>query len=266
MSETSSSPITDNINLSTNVTTSTQPTTPIAVEIYNKVAERYASKVDLSPWNAGLERPTTLSLLPTELKGKYVLDAACGPGFYSEYLINHGAEVLGLDVSSSMIVQYQKRIKDKAKVIEHDLSKPLTFIKNEEFDLVLSPLTLHYLPEWNSVFKEIFRILKSGALWVFSIPHPAADFYDNRKKNMDTNYFEIEYATEKWSFYGEPVIEMKIIKRPLQMLFTTLLNTGFILEKFVEAQPTERFKELAPTQFDIARKTPSFISVRVRKP
>jgi len=89
--------------------------TPIAREIYNNFAERYANKVDTAPWNAGIERPATISILPTDLKGKRVLDAACGPGYYTEYMMKLGAEVIGLDVSSEMLKQYEKRTENKVK-------------------------------------------------------------------------------------------------------------------------------------------------------
>ena len=65
---------------------------PIALDAYETLAEAYASVVDTKPHNAYYERPATLSLLP-DVKGKRILDAACGPGLYSEWLRSHGAEV-----------------------------------------------------------------------------------------------------------------------------------------------------------------------------
>jgi len=235
---------------------------PIAKDIYNKIAERYATVVDNAFWNAGVERPATLSLLPTELKGKHVLDAACGSGFYSEYLFKHGSEVLGLDISSAMIAQYNKRMNGKTKAIEHDLSKPLTFIKDEEFDIVLSPLTLHYLPDWIPFFKEIYRILKKGGSWIFSIPHPVSEYFE---RHRDGNYFKNEAIVEHWDSYGEQEIEMKFYKRPLSILFETYMNTGFILEKFVEPQPIERSKEIYPQFYEKYMKVPCFICIQLKK-
>lgn len=65
---------------------------PIALEAYEKLAERYAALIDTKAENAYYERPATLSLLP-DVKGKRVLDAGCGSGLYSEWLLDHGAEV-----------------------------------------------------------------------------------------------------------------------------------------------------------------------------
>jgi 2-polyprenyl-3-methyl-5-hydroxy-6-metoxy-1,4-benzoquinol methylase len=62
---------------------------PIALDAYETLAEAYASVIDTKPHNAYYERPATLSLLP-EVRGKRVLDAACGPGVYAEWLLSRG--------------------------------------------------------------------------------------------------------------------------------------------------------------------------------
>ena len=49
---------------------------------YDTIASRYAAEVDERPWNALYERPATLALLPN-IGGKDVLDAGCGPGWYT---------------------------------------------------------------------------------------------------------------------------------------------------------------------------------------
>jgi hypothetical protein len=63
----------------------------VAIEAYERLAEAYAARVDTKPHNAYYERPATLSLLP-DVAGKRVLDAGCGPGVYSEWLAERGAE------------------------------------------------------------------------------------------------------------------------------------------------------------------------------
>src|SRR5438132_1133235 len=56
-----------------------------AIEAYEAIAERFAEHSETSAHNAFCERPATLSLLP-EVRGMRVLDAGCGPGFYTERL------------------------------------------------------------------------------------------------------------------------------------------------------------------------------------
>ena len=79
---------------------------PIALDAYETLAEAYASVVDTKPHNAYYERPATLSLLPN-VNGKRVLDAGCGPGVYSEWLIERGARTL------------HKRLRDDLQLPNH---------------------------------------------------------------------------------------------------------------------------------------------------
>lgn len=48
--------------------------------MYTKYAKEYGRVVQDNIYNAKFERPTMLGLLPP-LKGKQVLDLACGPGY-----------------------------------------------------------------------------------------------------------------------------------------------------------------------------------------
>lgn len=65
---------------------------------YETMAEYYFEYVDHKPFNAFYERPGTLSLLP-DVRGRHVLDAACAAGWYTEWLLEHGAQVTAVDFS-----------------------------------------------------------------------------------------------------------------------------------------------------------------------
>ncbi len=85
------------------------PPEPIAQQAYDLLAEAYAAQVATKLHNAYYERPATLSLLP-DVQGKRVLDAGCGPGIYSELLLDRGAEVVALDANATMIRLAQQRL------------------------------------------------------------------------------------------------------------------------------------------------------------
>src|SRR5262245_28218720 len=114
------------------------PNKPIALDAYEELSEAYASRIDTKPHNAYYERPATLSLLP-DVKAKRVLDAGCGPGVYSEWLIEQGAEVTAIDASPKMIELAKQRLKRSSGIFQADLNQPLTFLEDSTFDLVLSP-------------------------------------------------------------------------------------------------------------------------------
>jgi len=87
---------------------------------YDTIASRYAAGVDERPWNALYERPATLALLP-DVGGKDILDAGCGPGWYSDWLACNGARVVAVDYSARMVRLADERLGGRARVIQGDV-------------------------------------------------------------------------------------------------------------------------------------------------
>src|SRR5207237_1277242 len=98
-----------------------------AIGTYEAIAERFAEHSETSAHNAFCERPATLSLLP-DVRGMRVLDAGCGPGFYTEWLARHGADVVGIDGSAKMVALTRKRVGPSAAVRQWNLLRPLDFL------------------------------------------------------------------------------------------------------------------------------------------
>ena len=233
---------------------------PIALDAYEILAEAYASVVDTKPHNAYYERPATLSLLP-DVAGKRVLDAACGPGVYSEWLIARGAEVVGLDASPKMIELARQRLGETADIRHANLGKPLTFLDSESFDIVLSPLTMEYVEDWHSTFREFHRVLKPGGYFVLSVTHPFFDY--NYFKS--SNYFETELVGSVWRGFETVRVHMPSYRRSLEATLNPLMDAGFRLEKILEPKPTEEFKRADPEDYEELLQQPSFLCIRARK-
>jgi len=231
---------------------------PIAFDAYEKLADAYAAKIDTKPHNAYLERPATLSLLP-EVKGKRVLDAGCGPGVYSEWLLRHEAKVVAVDASPRMVELAKKRL-GKLNVRVHDLRDPLDFLKDASMDIVLAPLLMDYIEDWIPVFKEFYRILVRKGLFVFSMEHPFAKGLWQKSED----YFKVEIVEEKWTGFGAP-ISMPSFKRPLEAVVSSLSSSGFRMEKLLEPRPTLEFKEKLPEDYEMLSKQPSFMCIRAVK-
>lgn len=142
---------------------------------FETFAETYAERSQFNSHNAYYERPAMFSLL-SELKFKRVLDAGCSGGIYSQWLVKHNAEVVAIDISRKMVQLTQQKLKNQAQVYQADLNQPLTFLENASFDLILSSLTMHYLKNWEEVFKEFSRLLLPEGLLLFSTHHPLMDF------------------------------------------------------------------------------------------
>src|SRR5205823_2038309 len=147
-----------------------------ALDAYERLAEAYAARVDTKAHNAFYDRPAIISLLPS-VAGKRVLDAGCGPGAYAEWLVEQGAEVVGFDISPRMVRLAKERLQGRAHIIQAALGQPLHFLETSSVDLVVSALALDHVKDWAAVFAEFFRVLREPGLLVFSVMHPADEFF-----------------------------------------------------------------------------------------
>jgi ubiquinone/menaquinone biosynthesis C-methylase UbiE len=234
---------------------------PIAQRAYNQMAELYAERVDTKPHNAFYERPATLSLLP-DVVGKQVLDAGCGPGVYSEWLIDRGAQVVALDANPKMVRFAKKRLGSKARVLLASLDEPLGFLVEASFDIIVSPLVMDYVKDWCSAFTEFFRVLKPAGMLVLSIEHPYVKYDQHRQTS---NYFEIDRVEFTWRGFGKPV-RVPSYRRPMGEVINPLIETGFVLDKLLEPLPTAQFKQADPEEYEQLMRSPGFLCLRAIKP
>lgn len=236
---------------------------PVALDAYERLAERYAALIDTKPHNAYYERPATLSLLPG-VRGKRLLDAGCGPGAYAEILLKQGARVVGVDISPKMLKLARERVGNKAEFHLADLSRPMHFLKDRSFDIILSPLVISYVRDIAFLFKEFYRLLKNPGVLVFSDGHPFGDYLFFKKRRKAKNYFDTELVGCIWRGFGIRVF-VPGYRRPLNELINPLIQAGFRIDRIVEPLPTDKFKKADPKAYKRLRRMPAFICVRAVK-
>lgn len=231
---------------------------PIALDAYEQLAEAYAECVDTKPHNAYLERPATLELL-SDVAGQRVLDAGCGPGVYTKWLVEQGAEVVGIDVSERMVEQARRRLDGKARIEQADLDTNLDRFDDDYFDLVLSSLVLDYVRDIETVFGQFSRLLRPNGRVVFSVVHPLAAYLMFEPED----YFAIEEVSAEWTGFGTPVV-VPSYRRSLGAWTETVADAGFVIERMVEAKPTEKFRAVDPEEHERLSHRPSFLCIRAR--
>ncbi len=232
---------------------------PLALDAYEQLAEAYAARIDTKPHNAYYERPATLSLLP-DVAGLSVLDAGCGPGVYSEWLVQHGAHVVAVDASARMLGYAKARVGSGVQFHQADLEGDVAFLQDGSFDVVLAPLVMDYLADWHSVFQRFHRVLKQDGLFIFSIGHP---FFEATYHRTD-KYFETEQVSCVWRGFGINV-DMPSYRRSLSAVINAVLEGGFELVQILEPRPTEQFKKVDPIRFERLSRQPSFLCIKARK-
>lgn len=186
-------------------------------------------------------------LLPP-LQGKTVLDLGCGFGWHCRYAVEQGAAfVTGVDLSKNMLVE--ARNTTPATNVRYEQAAIEDFAYGQqEYDVVLSSLALHYVAHFGDLCKKIHRSLKAGGSFVFSVEHPiftaqgSQDWhYDSQRQRQHwpvDNYFTegMRHAI----FLGEPVQKYH---KTLTHYMRGLLCADFKIVGFVEPQPEARLLE-----------------------
>lgn len=231
----------------------------LSLDVYGSsdFVNQYSNKIEYNSHNALYERPATLALLGN-VKGKKILDAGCGPGVYASVLSDKGAEVTAIDYSDEMIKLTKERTDHKVKAVKANLNFPLDFLNDNEFDAVISSLTIHYVKDLRSLFSEFNRVLKINGELVISTHHPFLD----HSFHPDGNYFETELITDEWTNYN---VEMKFYRRPLSELFNLFIETDFRITELSEPQPLKECEVNYPDTYKTLSSQPWFIFFKAIK-
>ncbi len=124
-------------------------------------------------YHQGIIIPGVLRLLELR-RGERALDVACGQGAVSRALEKAGAEVIGVDLSPSLVKMARQR---SGKAISYlvgdarDLREALP--EGDAFDAAVYVLALENLDTVEPVFAECARLLKGGGRVVIVTVHPA---------------------------------------------------------------------------------------------
>ena len=103
------------------------------------------------------------------LAGMRVLDAMCGSGQTTNYLLAHQATVTGLDISSEVVNSFKVRWPN-CQVQQRSLLG--SGFADNSFDCVTVVGGLHHIhPNLSAAVQEIHRVLKPGGYFCFMEPH-----------------------------------------------------------------------------------------------
>ena len=218
-----------------------------------ELAAAYARVTSENVANAAYERPAVRALLG-DVRGLDVLDAGCAAGEHSAWLVEHGARVVALDASETMVRLARERLGARAHVVQADLAQPLA-PADASFDLVLSSLTLHYLEDWLPPLREFARVLRPGGRLLLSTHHPfiTADVVDG--------YHAVRLVDDAWRDFAADSVPVRYYHRPLQRIVADVLAAGFVLRGLYEPQPTADADARDPAFAEQLRTRPGFLIV-----
>jgi ubiquinone/menaquinone biosynthesis C-methylase UbiE len=190
---------------------------------------------------------TFVSLLGDELTGARVCDLCCGEGYLGRHLLTRGArEVVGIDMSSTLIEEAKRRATESALSYRVDDAQELLSASDGEFDIVASQLAIMDVADHRKAFAAVRRVLTAGGLFVFSLLHPC---FEGRPFHVrDAPPFVMDedgrpvacavrrYASEGFFQSGGDGVRgrMGSYHRMLSTYINDLLGSGFTLERLEE--------------------------------
>jgi SAM-dependent methyltransferase len=230
---------------------------------YNKL-ERSQKGLD-----GALEWPVLKDMVGN-VKGDRILDLGCGMGWFCEWAMKEGAKtVRGVDISNNMLERSRARV-PQATFDRADL-ETFAWSEGDEYDLVYSSVTLHYLPDITRIVGEVYASLVPGGRFVFSVEHPI--FTSPRHAGWR---FDPDHPDEKiWPVNAYSDESLRVTNwlapgfakyhRTMETYLTTLLAAGFRLVALKEWMATVEKVEMNPG-WRFERDRPLFLLIAVEKP
>ena len=198
-----------------------------------------------------------------DMRGRSVLDLGCGYGWHCRYALEQGAaRVLGLDISENMLDEAGKR---GGEGIEYRLCGIEDYeYPQEEWDLAVSNLALHYIGDLDTVYEKVYRTLRPKGVFLFNIEHPVftagvgQDWIYSPKGEPLYGYFTPgERVT---NFLG---CKVKKQHHTLTQILNCLIGRGFRITAVEEAKPPEEMLSEPGMRDELRR--PMMLLVRAEK-
>ncbi len=197
-----------------------------------------------------------------DVRGKRILCLACGGGQQGPVLASAGAEVTVFDNSDQQLKQDQDLADEfglTLKTIQGNM-QDLSPFGNESFDLIFHPVSNCFIDDILPVWKESYRVLKSGGVLLSGFNNPLMYMIDWEKAEQ-TKVFHlvnpIPYSDTK-SLSPAKKLEYMEQKYPFEFGHTLTdqiqgqIGVGFVITGFYEDGGDELFDQF--TEIFIATK------------
>ncbi|MGH9281779.1 MAG: class I SAM-dependent methyltransferase, partial [Acidimicrobiales bacterium] len=139
----------------------------------------------------------------------------------------------------------------------------LAFVRADSVDLVFSANAFGFVEDLSRVFRQVHRVLRTGAPLVFSLPHPAYHLVDSRHPEQPLlvrrSYFDREPIT--FERHGATFTEHH---HTVAELHTALVRSSYLVDTVLEPAPPLSGPRSDDWQ-EAARYVPRLLIIRARK-
>ncbi|MFH1417146.1 MAG: class I SAM-dependent methyltransferase [Planctomycetota bacterium] len=148
------------------------PVVPVArsgsIELfYDSIADDFDRLMNGYDLERRVETVFDVLLKPYDLRGRTLLDAGCGTGWFSRRACDRGADVTALDIGPKLLSQVRRKC--KAKTVQGDVLD-LQFA-NDAFDVVVSSECIEHTRDPRQAVRELIRVCRPGGLLVVTCPN-----------------------------------------------------------------------------------------------
>jgi SAM-dependent methyltransferase len=214
-------------------------------EAWNRLAGRNHSGVDADVVSYAPGGPTEGDLrLLGDVSGKRVLDIGTGSGANAVALARQGAHVIAIDRSDAQLATARRlATATEVRVEWHECdAADLAFLRADSIDLALAAGVVGEVEDLDRLLRQVHRVLRPGAPFVFSYDHPMAlavgregaapgalplGTLEVRRSYFDTQPVETDYEGER----------IRVWPRTIADVFSSLHRAGYRVEQLIEPEP-----------------------------
>jgi len=203
------------------------------------------------------------------LAGTEVLCLASGGGQQGPILAAAGARVTVFDNSPAQLAQDRAVAEREGldlRTVEGDM-RDLSALEDGAFDLIFHPVSNVFVPEVRPVWREAFRVARSGGVLLAGFANPANFIFDFDKADNE-GVLEVKYRLPYSDVESLEAAELEKVMEsgwPLEFSHSLeeqiggQLEAGFVLTGFFE-------DGFAPGEDVISDHMPTFMATRALKP
>jgi SAM-dependent methyltransferase len=226
--------------------------------------------------------PSFLALLP-DVTGLRGLDVGCGEGHNTRLVARRGARITAVDIAPTFIRYAREAEAAEPLGITYQVASGLALpFGPHVFDFATAFMSVMDMAEPERALAEVFRVLKPGGFFQFSVIHPVfstpyrewvRDEAGRKVALAVADYFRgVRGDVEEWTFYAAPE-ELKAryprFKVPrfdltVSQWLNAIAQAGFRLKAAQEPFPDDAALAVRPELYD-CRIAPLYIHFLCRK-
>jgi SAM-dependent methyltransferase len=212
------------------------------------------------------------------IDGKRVLDLGCGEGYFSRQLKQQGAAyVEGVDIAREMIAGASAAEESEPLGIHYRVSDAAEFsgMQDEVFDLAVAVFLFNYVDQekMTKIMKGVFRVLRRGGRFIFSVPHPMFPFLHEELppfhfRRNGAGYFSGRnelFEGRIWRRDGTD-LPVRCVHKTIDDYFKALAEAGFVsLPSIRELHVQPKHLKMDPKFFAPLQEKPLHLAFKIMR-